>query len=238
MQFMNNTYIKNTTYDDGTSSKMIKYEELYFATEDTVDDLPHFSFKNHVVPVGDSRSSCLHVRLRSKELPLADYSRFDSLKNMPQCFGHNQTYWSKDDPTTGLNLLVWKEFPKGNSTNCSKGIVKNGVCYEYSVLKSICIIIAPVNMDPTQGWEFKTGCYEGGSSIEYQRAVPGTEYNFEKVPIQVWANKGPFYDFDYEASEFGADLSYFGWVSRMCWILCLISFICFALFFSYKMCYT
>jgi hypothetical protein len=55
--------------------------------------------------------------------------------------------------------------------------------------------------------------------IQYERAVPGREYTFDKVPIEIWVHKGAFYEFENSVTEFGADLTYFGWLSWICWML-------------------
>lgn len=78
--------------------------------EDTKDDMPHFNFDQKYIPMGDSKSSCFHLKYRSKKLPLVDFDEFDSLQNLPECKGHNVEAWNDDDPITGISLLVWKEF--------------------------------------------------------------------------------------------------------------------------------
>lgn len=83
-------------------------------------------------------------------------------------------------------------------------------------MEKICIIIRPVHKDPTKGWAFQEGCYEGGSSIKYKKALPGQEYKFEDIPIEIWTHKGAFYEFEnYNRAAIGADLSYLGWLAKI-----------------------
>jgi hypothetical protein len=219
LEFVNHTYYKNVTFTDGEKPKERRFEELYHTSDATKGRLPPFIFKDGYVPLGDSRSSCLHVRYRSKNLPLVNYVNFTSLRDMPECYGHKQEIWNKEDPTHGINLLVWKEFASQNKPSCQSGVMKKDICYEYTVMTKICIIVRPYNSDPTQGWIYKEGCYDGGSAIQYEKAQPGREYRFEKIPVEIWTHKGPFYEFESSLTAFGADLSYFGWLSRMCWVL-------------------
>lgn len=218
-QFVNNTYFKNVTYSQGETSKEARFEELYHYARDTNGNLPPLSFTSQVVPVGDSKSSCLHLAYRSKNAPLVPFEKYTPLSNLPKCFGQRQEIWNSDDPVVGANLLVWKEFGNEHPGKCDNGIIKNNICFEYAVMTKVCIIIQPVNRDPTQGWEIKEGCFEGGSTIEYKKAKPNQTYKFDDIPIEIWVHKGPFYEFESSTTQFGADLSYFGWLSRMCWVL-------------------
>lgn len=124
-EFHNKTYYRNMTYDDGEHSKPARFEELYFYTEETKDELPHFNFDERYIPIGDSKSSCFHLRYRSKELPFTSYDNFDSLINQQECLGHSEEIWRDEDPTTGINLLVWKEFANEHRGDCSNGIYKH-----------------------------------------------------------------------------------------------------------------
>ncbi|CAI2375400.1 unnamed protein product [Moneuplotes crassus] len=234
-RFVNNTYFKDVTFDDGEQSKRARFEELSYQTTDDKSNLPHLIFKNEYVPFGDSRFLCLNLKYRSKDEPVAPYDKFNEVQNLPQCHGMKQEIWGEKDPTKGVNLLAWKEFGNQKLSNCKNGIIRDKICYEYAVMESICVIVEPTNDDPSQGWEFVTGCEEGGSTIKYKKASPGQEYTFDNIPIEVRAYREPFYEFETSSTNFGADLSYFGWLSRMCWALCLIAFICLLIFGCYRL---
>ena len=106
LKFINNTYFKNTTYVQGETTKVMKYSELYFSSDNTTDDLPHLNFNYDYLPAGDSKSSCLHVRVRPKSLPQTSYINYSSLQEMGNWFEARKQYWDSHDPTTGVNLLV------------------------------------------------------------------------------------------------------------------------------------
>jgi len=229
-RFVNDTYFKNMTYDDGQKPKEAIFEELYYFVKDTKGNLPHLMFRDHNLPIGDSKSSCLHIKYKSKKEQISSFDKYHSVLEMPQCFGHREEIWNDEDPTTGINLLVWKEFTSDNKTNCRNGIMKENTCYEYAVMTKICIIIHPYKNNPTKGWYLKDGCYDGGSAIQYERAQPGREYLFEDIPIEVWAHRGAFYEFETSMTDSANYLYDFHLVSVICWILCLISTIVFILY--------
>jgi hypothetical protein len=35
------------------------------------------------------------------------------------------------------------------------------------------------------GWEYRGGCYKDGGIGVYEKAVPGTDYLFEFIPIEI-----------------------------------------------------
>lgn len=156
LHFVNNTYSKNMTVTENGTWKMMKFAELYYKTDNTTDDLPYLNFNLDYVPVGDSRSTCLHIRQMSKTLPKTRYENYTSVQKMGECFGANKTTWGSSDPKTGINFIIWKEFGTANKTDCKEGVIKNNICYEYSILKKLCIIIYPVD-DTFQQWFFQNG---------------------------------------------------------------------------------
>ena len=107
LTFVNNTYIKNVTYNEAGSTREVKFSELYYSSDNTTDDLPHLNFNYDYVPAGDSRSTCLHVRERSKSLPKTNYENYNSLEKMAEWFGAKKYNWNPNDPITGVNLLVF-----------------------------------------------------------------------------------------------------------------------------------
>lgn len=62
-----------------------------------------------------------------------------------------------------------------------------GQCYTYTIVKRICLMVAYREHPETASytWEYRGGCYEGGSIAVYEQAVPGEEYRFDNVPIEV-----------------------------------------------------
>ena len=64
---------------------------------------------------------------------------------------------------------------------------KGGVCYKYDVIESVCIGIAfKVNEETASyGWSYEGGCFEDGRIANYNAAVPGTVYNFDKLDFEV-----------------------------------------------------
>ena len=228
-QFKNNTYFRDQTFDDGESPKKVRYEELFYIAVDKKSNLPHLMFKKEYVPFGDSKYLWLNIKYKPRHSGSIPYKEYTQVQKLPACFGYKQEIWNPDDPVNGVNLLAWKEFGNVHEGKCDNGIVKNDICFEYALMSEIWVIIHPTNDDPTQGWYLKDGCFEGGSAIKYIQARPGIEYKFENIPIQVWAHKGAFYEFESKEQEFGADLSYFGWLSRMWWVLWLCSFIAFVI---------
>jgi hypothetical protein len=126
-EFKNNTYFKNVTFDDGESPKEARFEELYHYADQTKGRLPQFTYRSQYVPFGDSKSSCLNLKYRSKDLPLTNYDKFTPFQNQPNCFGYKEEIWSKEDPRSGINLLIWKEFGNEHKGNCRDGIFKNNI---------------------------------------------------------------------------------------------------------------
>ena len=58
-----------------------------------------------------------------------------------------------------------------------------GVCYSYEVVESICVAVSyKVDEETaTYGWKYEGGCFENGKISNFMPAVPGTDYNFDKV---------------------------------------------------------
>ena len=95
---------------------------------------------------------------------------------------------------------------------------KNGICYIYEVLRSICIEVG-VSLDPEtleEKWDYRGGCFQNDSPTLFERAYPGKTYKFDYIPIEVRADDDPFNVAAKSgtiSSETGADLSFFGWLS-------------------------
>lgn len=68
-----------------------------------------------------------------------------------------------------------------------KAIKSGGTCYNYDVIESVCMAVSfKVNEETaTYGWAFESGCFEDGRIANYVAAVPGREYNFDKLDFEV-----------------------------------------------------
>ena len=62
-----------------------------------------------------------------------------------------------------------------------------GICYQYDILESVCIAVEfKVNEETaTYGWSYQGGCFEDGRIANYKTAIPGTEYSFDKLDLEV-----------------------------------------------------
>lgn len=116
--------------------------------------------------------------------------------------------WPKDDPKTGIDIKMWKEDVYsigecGTQEECQyqceskfHGLYKNGKCYAYMVVESLCFKVSEENnqdLDPDNDqWRIKTGCYKDGAYAKMVKAVPGFEYNFNSIPVEVRAYSDPF----------------------------------------------
>ena len=62
-----------------------------------------------------------------------------------------------------------------------------GVCYSYEVVESICVAVSyKVDEETaTYGWKYEGGCFENGKISNFMPAVPGTDYNFDKLDFEV-----------------------------------------------------
>jgi hypothetical protein len=115
-----------------------------------------------------------------------------------------------------------------------------GKCYTYDVLKAVCLEVG-LTIDPEsfeETWEYRGGCFENDSPTLYERAVPGTTYNFDYIPIEVRADNDPFNVAAKEGSisedpeEAGMDLSFFAWLSWLAFSFALIAALVFSSSFT------
>ena len=111
--------------------------------------------------------------------------------------------------------------------------VGGGQCYTYDVLKAICLEVG-LTFDPETGdenWEYRGGCFEHDSPTLFERAVPGSTYEFEFIPIEVRADDDPFTVTAKSgaiSADSGSDLSFFAWLSWLAFSLALIGIFVFA----------
>lgn len=55
------------------------------------------------------------------------------------------------------------------------------------IAESVCLLVDfAVSVETASyDWEFLGGCYPDNESVNYVAAKPGTEYTFDKIPIEV-----------------------------------------------------
>jgi hypothetical protein len=137
-------------------------------------------------------------------------SQYRNVTGFPECslVSNKKFRWNKSDPRTGFDFKVWRESVV--DVSCSTDITckmacpgvwkpnpregGKGKCYDYEVLKSICVTVAFYidSDDSEERMGFNGGCYPNGEIAEYERASSGTTYRFEKVPIEVRLSDSPF----------------------------------------------
>lgn len=68
-----------------------------------------------------------------------------------------------------------------------KSFKTGGTCYNYEIIESFCIAVSfKVNEESaTYGWSYESGCFEDGRMANYVPAVPGRDYNFDKLDFEV-----------------------------------------------------
>lgn len=112
-----------------------------------------------------------------------------------------------------------------------------GKCYTYDVLTSICIEVHyVVDVESAEErWEYGGGCYEHDSPVLMERAVPGRQYEFDYIPIEVRADDDPYTVVSKHqggsTSKGGVDLSYFRWLGSVMFSMSIIAAIVFILSF-------
>lgn len=109
-----------------------------------------------------------------------------------------------------------------------------GKCYVYNVVKRICLMVAFKEHPETASytWEYRGGCYGSGDIAVYEKAVPGEEYKFEHVPIEVREDESLYVAFDNVEVEVTSTLSpIFMLLSTLSLILSIVSGILVIYFF-------
>jgi hypothetical protein len=109
-----------------------------------------------------------------------------------------------------------------------------GKCYTYMVVKRICLMVA-FKLHPesaSYAWEYRGGCYGNGQIAVYEKAIPGTIYHFNDVPIEVREDESMSVAFGNAGSAISSSLSpVFQFISSLFLFLALIFGILFAVFF-------
>ena len=81
-------------------------------------------------------------------------------------------------------------------------------------------------------WEYRGGCYSGGEIAVYEKAVPGQEYFFDNVPIEVREDESLYNAFQNTQSYLTAGLGpIFNLLSVTFLVIALLSGIMFAYFY-------
>jgi hypothetical protein len=112
-----------------------------------------------------------------------------------------------------------------------------GKCYTYDVLTSICIEIRyTVDVESAEEkWEYAEGCYEHDSPVLMERAVPGRQYEFDYIPIEVRADDDPYTVVSKHqggsSGVGGIDLSYFRWLGSVMFGFAMIGTLVFGVSF-------
>ena len=113
-----------------------------------------------------------------------------------------------------------------------------GKCYTYDVLTAICIEIRyTVDVESAEErWEYGGGCYEHDSPVLFERAVPGRQYEFDFIPIEVRADDDPYtvvskHQGGSTKGSNGIDLSYFRWLGSVMFSFSIIGAIVFIVSF-------
>ena len=73
------------------------------------------------------------------------------------------------------------------ATGKCKGIKKNDFCYDYVVLKEVCMILEMGADDDTGNaeWRFVKGCFDAGSVALYEKAEVGKTYDLDDVKFEL-----------------------------------------------------
>ena len=118
---------------------------------------------------------------------------------MPVCqLAQNPKFrWQETDPKNGLDFSLWRQYSHKVSSkdDCDSDSIfvksirndGSGTCYKYQVLESVCVAVSfKIDAETaTYGWAYEGGCFEDGRISNYKDAVPGTEYNFDKLDFEV-----------------------------------------------------
>lgn len=127
------------------------------------------------------------------------YDMYKTVQGFPSCSNalNPKFRWQAGDPKTGVDFKVWNQeaYQVSSESECySRGGIyrqsmkeEGGLCYMYMIVKRICLMVAYTEHPETASytWEYRGGCYEGGNIAVYERAVPGEEYHFDDIPIEV-----------------------------------------------------
>ena len=171
---------------------------------------------------------------------------YKTVQGFPNCTNAmNPKYrWQAEDPKNGIDFKVWTQEKSQVNTEseCSYngGIyvpsmrASGGKCYTYMVAKRVCLMIAYKEHPETASytWEYRGGCYDDGEIAVYEKAIPGEEYHFDSIPIEIREDESLYVAFENAGAQVDSALSpIFYFLSTISLLLALISGILFAVFF-------
>ena len=109
-----------------------------------------------------------------------------------------------------------------------------GTCWRYMVLESVCLLAQFTKKEENNSyvWKYLGGCYEDGAVEYYVPGIPGEEYSFTSLAIEVREVK--FGAELYDNGESNATVS--GSLSILLWrlaFICLLGSLGLCCFFGY-----
>lgn len=239
-------YIHNTKEENESGN----VDKSYHLFSNTANYFPSLNFQPLYVPFGEPEPFCFHLSWTpADKVKLVD--KYKEFEGLTKCIlvgkGHRQ--WHKEDPKVGVDIKMWREdlFNIGNcgtQEDCTyaceskfKGVYKNDKCFSYSIVENICFKVHEETLSQRTSttddrWKLVSGCYEDGAYTKMVKAIPGFEYTFSNVPIEVRAEVDPFAgkleEEQKESEDPGRRRTSFGFF-KFLMILSLILFIIFAI---------
>ncbi|CDW91621.1 UNKNOWN [Stylonychia lemnae] len=217
----------------------------YFLFQDTQFYFPVLKYNPDYVPFGDAASFCIHLQWIKRDMRRM-YDMYKTVQGFPTCQNaiNPKFRWQAEDPKTGVDFKVWSQekFDAGSESECSSmgGVYRalkfgeGGRCYLYNIVKRICLMVAYTEHPETASytWEYRGGCYQGGSIAVYERAYPGEEYHFDSIPIEVREDESLYNALGNVEAEVNSTVSpVFNYISYFCLFMAFVSGILFAIFF-------
>jgi len=138
------------------------------------------------IPEANSRDVCLHI-LHQKRTINSNRTNYRSATGQHNCTAFLFGKWPSGQHNTGLEINAYWQYVKPNTGEKCSGIIKTGMCFEYVVLKEVCIILEvdPNSNSTNVDWKFNWGCYEGGAITQYEKAKPGLSYDFSTIKFEI-----------------------------------------------------
>lgn len=236
-------YMKNTV----SESKKGNVDKSYHSFSDTESYFPSLTLKKEYVPFGDPDPYCFYISWSQVDKYKAT-DRYKPFSGMKRCNLVNKGHmlWNKNDPKIGVDIRMWRQevFQIKNwgeewEYKCEsiyRGIYTLNKWYSYSVVENICFKVKETSESKTesdQKWEIVEGWYKNGAYAKFVKAIPGFEYNFDHVPIEVRAYVDPFAgkteEEDKEAEDPTRTKSGFSFLKFFMWVALVIFIITFTI---------
>ena len=179
-------------------------DKSYHAFNKTRTYFTSLTLKEEYVPFGDPEPYWINLQwtpvvkgsVTNQYQPFRNMNRWTAVTK-----GHQ--IWGQNDPKDGIDLKMWREstFNIGDWGNIEhwkytcestfKGIYKNSICFAYYVVEKVCISVLKEipQKNVSESWNITSGWFKDGEYAQYTKAIPGVEYAFENVPIEVRASK-------------------------------------------------